>query len=93
MILENMKDSFSFEAKTVNPFDFLEEIGNSNRNIDMGGKKKRCELSNCLEWKHKLDVWSILERGKITGYLEKLKGSNPSITDNFSKPRRMEAFL
>lgn len=45
----------------------------------MGGKRKWVEPSSYVEWKNKL-VWDILRRVNFTGYMERLKGNNPTIT-------------
>lgn len=55
-----------------------------NRLKKMGGRRKRVELASCKDWKKK-EIWDILEEGKFTGFMEKLKGSNPSITRQFIK--------
>jgi hypothetical protein len=46
----------------------------------MGGQRRRIEPTTFQEWKDKLEIWEILVDGNLAIYLEKLKGSNPSIT-------------
>ena len=46
----------------------------------MGGKRKRVELVSCMEWMKKEEVWDILTRVNLTGFMERLNGSNPAIT-------------
>ena len=50
----------------------------------MGGRRKRVKPTSCMDWKKK-EIWDILEQGKFTGLMEKLKGSNPYITCQFIK--------
>ena len=33
----------------------------------------------------KMEVWDILRQEKFTGYMERLKGNNPTITHQFIK--------
>ena len=47
---------------------------------NMGGKRKRVEPASCKEWMKKTKVWDILRCMNFTGYMEKLKGNNPTIT-------------
>ena len=48
--------------------------------LQMGGKRKRVEPGSCIEWMKKEEVWEILRRGNFTGFMERLNGSNPTIT-------------
>ena len=43
------------------------------------------ELGSCMEWMKKEEVWDILRRGNFTGYMERLNGGNPTITQQFLK--------
>ena len=38
-----------------------------------------------MEWMKKDEVWEILSRGNFIGYMEKLNGGNPTITQQFLK--------
>ena len=51
----------------------------------MGGKRKRVELASCLEWIKKMEVWDILRCRNFIGYMERLKGNNPTIMHQFIK--------
>ena len=53
----------------------------------MGGKQKRIEPTSCKEWRKK-EIWEIPEQGNFIGFMEKLKGNNPTITWNFIKTWR-----
>ena len=53
--------------------------------MQMGGKRQRVEPGSCMEWMKKDEVWEILSRGNFTGYMEKLNGGNPTITQQFLK--------
>lgn len=74
-----------FEAENLNLLKISGKIRNFCRTKNMGGRRKRCDPKNCQEWKKKLEIWDILDQRNFMGYLEKLKGSNPSITRNFLK--------
>lgn len=51
----------------------------------MNGKRKRVETIICKEWKKTTKIWDILEQGQFMGFMEKLKGSNLTITHQFIK--------
>ena len=59
----------------------------------MGGKRKRVEPASYKEWKKKKEVWDILRHGNFTGYMERLKGNNPVITQQFIKTWRDGSIL
>ena len=46
----------------------------------MGGKRKQIELVSCMEWMKKEEVWDILRRGNFTGFMKRLNGNDPAIT-------------
>lgn len=54
----------------------------------MGGNRHRYEPSNCKEWKQKEEIWSILQKGRLTNYMERLHGRDAKITNFFSKKWR-----
>jgi len=51
----------------------------------MGGKRKRVEPVSCMEWMKKEEVCDILRWGNFIGFMERLKGNNPAITQQFIK--------
>ena len=54
----------------------------------MGSKKKRVEPTSYKEWMKKKEVKEILRRGNFTRYMERLKGNNLVITQQFIKTWR-----
>ncbi|XP_057848012.1 protein PXR1-like [Cryptomeria japonica] len=51
----------------------------------MGGNRHRYERNNCKEWKQKEEIWSILQKGGLTKYMERLHGRDAKITNFFTK--------
>ena len=85
---------------TILPFDSDISFGSSvyrvfqrenSRDIEgqnMGGQRKRVEPASCKEWMKKMKVWDIIRRRNFIGYMERLKGNNPAITQQFIKSWR-----
>lgn len=51
----------------------------------LGGNRRRYEPSNCKEWKQKEEVWSILQKGGFSKFMEKLHGWDGTVTSFFCK--------
>ena len=51
--------------------------------LNMGGEPRKQEPKDCKAWKDCKEVWKILQKGKVTNYLERLKGCKPHITKAF----------
>ena len=47
----------------------------------MGGELRKQEPKNYKYWKEKASTWKILEKGKVTPYLEQLHGFKPHVTE------------
>ena len=63
------------------------EVGN------MGGKRKRVEPARCSKWMKKTEVWDILRHENFIGYMERFKGNNLDITQQFIKTWRDDSVM
>lgn len=69
---------------------FSFSLGFSSRSIfslctKMGKESRKQEPKNYKYWKGKASTWKILEKGKMTPYLECLHGSKLHVTKDFFK--------
>ena len=42
--------------------------------LKMGGEPRKQEPKNCEAWKARKEIWKIMQKGKVTSYLERLNG-------------------
>ena len=80
---ENLEIIYTFNATSV--------MFQKNRAIkDVGGETRKQELMNCREWKEKIVVQNILQKGNVTMYIEKLHGFKHSITKYFFQNQKQD---
>lgn len=85
VFLQKRKGHHDYKTKNSNFLELTSKDSNLYRLRNMRGRRKRCESGSCKEWKQKPQIWDILEQGRFTGFMEKLKGRNLTITKQFIK--------